>query len=88
MRRYSEKASCIDYNVECIAYELVLRDFGGPAAPRQPYSESIYKTIRRPTRTVMIGNVAVGSEHPIRVQTMTTTDTKDVKATVDQVRST
>lgn len=34
----------------------------------------------------MIGNVAVGSEHPIRTQTMTTTDTKDVKATVDQVR--
>jgi 4-hydroxy-3-methylbut-2-en-1-yl diphosphate synthase IspG/GcpE len=27
----------------------------------------------------------VGSEHPIRVQTMTTTDTKDVKATVEQV---
>ena len=36
----------------------------------------------------MIGDVAVGSEHPIRVQTMTTTDTKDVDATVDQVRLT
>ncbi|GAQ85883.1 4-hydroxy-3-methylbut-2-en-1-yl diphosphate synthase [Klebsormidium nitens] len=54
-------------------------------APRQPYCESIYKTIRRPTRTIMIGNIAVGSEHPIRTQTMTTTDTKDVKGTVDQV---
>jgi hypothetical protein len=35
----------------------------------------------------MVGNVALGSEHPIRVQTMTTTDTTDVKATVDQVFS-
>jgi len=33
----------------------------------------------------MVGNVAIGSEHPIRVQTMTTTDTKDVAGTVEQV---
>jgi len=33
----------------------------------------------------MVGNVPLGSEHPVRVQTMTTTDTKDVAATVEQV---
>lgn len=33
----------------------------------------------------MVGNVALGSEHPIRIQTMTTTDTKDVAGTVEQV---
>lgn len=33
----------------------------------------------------MVGDVALGSEHPIRIQTMTTTDTKDVAATVEQV---
>lgn len=32
-----------------------------------------------------IGGVTVGSEHPLRVQTMTTTDTKDVQGTVEQV---
>lgn len=53
--------------------------------PRQKYCESLYKTVRRNTRTVMVGNVALGSEHPIRIQTMTTTDTKDVAATVEQV---
>nr|ABB78087.1 (E)-4-hydroxy-3-methyl-but-2-enyl diphosphate synthase [Ginkgo biloba] len=53
--------------------------------PRQKYCESIYKTVRRRTRTMMAGNVALGSEHPIRIQTMTTTDTKDVSATVEQV---
>jgi hypothetical protein len=30
--------------------------------------------------------VPIGSEHPIALQTMTTTDTRDVKATVEQVR--
>ncbi|KAI3983359.1 hypothetical protein MKX01_013426 [Papaver californicum] len=53
--------------------------------PRQKYCESTYKTIRRKTCTVMVGNVALGSDHPIRIQTMTTTDTKDVAGTVEQV---
>lgn len=53
--------------------------------PRQKYCESIHKTVRRKTRTVMIGNVALGSEHPIRIQTMTTSDTKDVAKTVEEV---
>lgn len=53
--------------------------------PVQKYCESIHKTVRRKTCTVMVGNVAIGSDHPIRIQTMTTTDTKDVAATVEQV---
>ncbi|KAG2452668.1 hypothetical protein HYH02_002901 [Chlamydomonas schloesseri] len=50
------------------------------------YCESINKTIRRPTRTVMIGKVPVGSQHRIALQTMTTTDTRNVQLTVDQVK--
>lgn len=53
--------------------------------PRQKYCESLHKTVRRKTRTVMVGNVPLGSEHPIRIQTMTTSDTKDVAATVEEV---
>ena len=34
-----------------------------------------------------IGPVKVGSEHKIALQTMTTTDTRDVEGTVDQVQS-
>jgi 4-hydroxy-3-methylbut-2-en-1-yl diphosphate synthase IspG/GcpE len=30
--------------------------------------------------------VKIGSEHPIALQTMTTTDTRNIQATVDQVR--
>ncbi|KAK9828634.1 hypothetical protein WJX72_001221 [[Myrmecia] bisecta] len=50
------------------------------------YCESIYQSRRRPTRTINIGPVKVGSEHPIALQTMTTTDTRNVQATVDQVK--
>ena len=40
---------------------------------------------RRPTTSVRIGAVTVGSGHPIAVQSMTNTDTADVAKTVDQV---
>lgn len=33
----------------------------------------------------MVGNVPLGSDHPIRIQTMTTSDTKDVAKTVEEV---
>jgi (E)-4-hydroxy-3-methylbut-2-enyl-diphosphate synthase len=39
---------------------------------------------RRRTRVVRVGDVAIGGENPIRVQSMTTTDTQDVAATVSQ----
>jgi len=44
------------------------------------------QTIRRKTRTVTIGNVKMGSDHPIVRQTMTTSDTRDVEATVAEVK--
>ncbi|GMH07109.1 hypothetical protein Nepgr_008949 [Nepenthes gracilis] len=66
--------------------ELQPASSGGPLlVPRQKYCDSLNKTVRRKTRTVMVGNVAIGSDHPLRIQTMTTTDTKDVAATVAQV---
>ncbi len=39
---------------------------------------------RFPTRVVTIGNLPLGGNHPIRVQSMTNTDTLDVKGTVAQ----
>jgi (E)-4-hydroxy-3-methylbut-2-enyl-diphosphate synthase len=42
---------------------------------------------RRETVTVSVGNVRVGSCHPIVVQSMTNTDTADVAGTVAQVRA-
>ncbi|AJI79207.1 flavodoxin-dependent (E)-4-hydroxy-3-methylbut-2-enyl-diphosphate synthase [Corynebacterium singulare] len=40
---------------------------------------------RRKTRQLMVGQVGVGSEHPISVQSMTTTKTHDVNATLQQI---
>lgn len=40
---------------------------------------------RRKTRQIQVGNVTVGGEAPITVQSMTKTDTRDVAATVDQI---
>jgi len=53
------------------------------------YSESITSYKRLKTREVKIGNLLLGNPlgiggHPIRVQTMTTTDTMDTLATVEQ----
>ena len=41
--------------------------------------------VRRPTRRVMVGHVAVGGGAPVVVQSMTNTDTADVTSTVLQV---
>ena len=49
------------------------------------YCESVYKTKRWRTREVMIGNVGVGGDNPVRIQSMTTSSTRDVQATVDQI---
>ncbi|PSK87786.1 4-hydroxy-3-methylbut-2-en-1-yl diphosphate synthase [Limimaricola soesokkakensis] len=40
---------------------------------------------RRKSRQIMVGRVPVGGDAPISVQTMTNTDTSDVKATLDQI---
>ena len=49
------------------------------------YCESIYTTKRRPTREVMVGKVGVGGDNPIRIQSMTTSSTRDVEATIVQI---
>ncbi len=40
---------------------------------------------RRHTSQFMLGNVGVGSEHPVSVQSMTTTKTRDTEKTLEQI---
>lgn len=54
----------------------------GEAPP--PYCRSRFTTVRRRTREVAIGNIRIGGDQPIRVQSMTTTVTDDIEATVGQ----
>lgn len=51
------------------------------------YSLHPYSYRRRRTRVVHVGDVAIGGSHPIRLQSMTTTDTLDTAATVRQILS-
>ena len=44
----------------------------------------LFRPLRRVTRVVRVGDVAIGGEHPIVVQSMTNTDTMDTAATVEQ----
>jgi len=48
------------------------------------YCNSLTKYSRLVTREVSIGNVALGGNNPIRIQSMTTTDTMNTTATVEQ----
>ena len=53
----------------------------GPAAVL--YSVTVIE--RRRTRQIQLGKVKVGGDAPISVQSMTKTDTRDVRATVQQI---
>ena len=41
---------------------------------------------RRKSKKIYIGSVAVGGDAPITVQTMTKTDTRDAKATIEEIK--
>lgn len=49
------------------------------------YCESVSKLKRFPTREVMVGKVGVGGNNPIRIQSMTTSSTRDAEATIQQI---
>ncbi len=53
--------------------------------PIDKYCEDLYSVTRRKTRTVACGPINFGSDHPIVRQTMATTDTANVDATIEQV---
>ncbi|HXA80725.1 MAG TPA: flavodoxin-dependent (E)-4-hydroxy-3-methylbut-2-enyl-diphosphate synthase, partial [Opitutaceae bacterium] len=48
------------------------------------YCASRFRTIRRPSVEVKVGTVGVGGKNPLRLQSMTTSDTQDIEATVRQ----
>ncbi|MGW1870867.1 flavodoxin-dependent (E)-4-hydroxy-3-methylbut-2-enyl-diphosphate synthase, partial [Streptomyces mauvecolor] len=52
---------------------------GLPALPARPPS------VRRLSRRIQVGSVAVGGDAPVSVQSMTTTRTSDIGATLQQI---
>lgn len=55
-----------------------------PTKDLPPYCQSRFQTVRRPAREVRVGEITIGGKHPVVVQSMTTTPTQDVEATVKQ----
>jgi 1-hydroxy-2-methyl-2-(E)-butenyl 4-diphosphate synthase len=55
------------------------------SSPALRYCPDLLHYVRRATREVMVGNVGVGAHHPIRVQSMITSDTRDTPACVAEV---
>jgi (E)-4-hydroxy-3-methylbut-2-enyl-diphosphate synthase len=49
-----------------------------------PYCTSLFRYSRFKTREVRIGNLVLGGDQPLRLQSMTTTDTMDTQGTVEQ----
>ena len=50
----------------------------------EDYCNSLTSYSRFKTREVIVGKIGIGGNNPIRIQSMTTTDTMDTKKTVDQ----
>ena len=51
----------------------------------KPYNYSPFFYQRKKTREVKIGDISIGSNYPIRIQSMTNTNTRDTKSTVEQI---
>jgi (E)-4-hydroxy-3-methylbut-2-enyl-diphosphate synthase len=47
----------------------------------------IYNDVRRKTKRINIGKIAIGDSSPIAIQSMTNTDTHDKRATLEQILS-
>ncbi len=55
-----------------------------PSLSNLDYCASRFLAKRRDSRVIHVGNIAIGGNNPIRIQSMTTTNTQDVDATVAQ----
>src|SRR5215217_6551958 len=75
---FNSKEKRIEYF--CSSQNMPLRQ----GLSMQASCEDTIKYNRLATREVAIGNLLLGNFHPIRIQTMTTTDTMDTAATVAQ----
>src|SRR5581483_2819870 len=58
-----------------------------PVKSRATLNSDMAEIRRRKTATVAIGGVRVGSDAPVVVQSMTNTDTADVRATIEQAEA-
>ena len=63
-----------------------------PATPRAAeltrawvFTLDAWRTVRRPTREVRVGDIGIGGSNPLRLQSMTIADTLDTRAVTDEI---
>lgn len=49
------------------------------------YCPDLFSYNRRETREVIVGNIGIGGDNPIRIQSMITSDTRDTEACVEEI---
>jgi (E)-4-hydroxy-3-methylbut-2-enyl-diphosphate synthase len=64
--------------------QVIIRTLNSQILQLRNYCNSLVKYSRRKTREVKIGDVPMGGDNPIRIQSMTTIDTMDTKGSVEQ----
>jgi (E)-4-hydroxy-3-methylbut-2-enyl-diphosphate synthase len=62
-----------------------ISDKGKMVPMMKKYCVSIARTLRWKTREVRVGSIGIGGDQPVRIQSMTTTNTRDVLATIEQI---
>lgn len=67
-----------------VSGKVIMDSRAGTRSSQGPGDHAV--TRRRPTKVVLVGDVAVGGINPIVVQSMTDTETADIPATVTQVK--
>ena len=61
-----------------------LASASAPEAALNPRYDTVIR--RRPTRSVRVGDIAMGSEHPVVVQSMINEDTLDIEGATAGIR--
>lgn len=82
--RVSDKIDYTYFDKEARPFSRINVSFTEDLSLMQLYCNSLTQYSRLQTREVKVGNLLLGNFHPIRLQTMTTTDTMDTIATVEQ----
>ena len=82
--RVSDKIDYTYFDKEDRPFSRINVSFTEDLSLMQLYCNSLTQYSRLQTREVKVGNLLLGNFHPIRLQTMTTTDTMDTIATVEQ----
>lgn len=75
-----QRTNSSDCRVRCFALRVLQQ-----MSAELQYCDDLFRYQRRVSREVTVGNIKMGADHPVVVQSMITSDTRDTEACVKQV---